>query len=224
MACPPCTGAFAARHATAGQPVTRAGSVSRVADPHRRPLPRLGRPAARPRHRAAGPLLRCGAATTGCASRRSPGSTWTCSARTTRRTGRWTGRCGSPGYKTASYTVQRPLLFGPAWPAPTPTRRSIAAYTPLRAGRRRGVPAPRRPARRLRRPGGHRQAGRRRPAHRQADRAADARPPARHAAASGRRWTPPGRHPRRRLRRARPRLGRASSPITGERSPRGSRA
>ena len=63
-------------------------------------------------------------------------------------------------YKTASYTVQRPLLFGACLAGVAADAPLIAAYTRYGAGRRRGVPAPRRPARRLRRPGGHRQAGR----------------------------------------------------------------
>ena len=52
--------------------------------------------------------------------------------------------------------------------SPTRPRRWSCAYSGVRAAAGRGVPAARRRARRVRRPGGHRQAGRRRPARGQA--------------------------------------------------------
>ncbi len=55
-------------------------------------------------------------------------------------------------YKTASYTVLRPLLFGASL-AGADDPALITAYTRYGLLRRRGVPALRRPARRLRRPG-----------------------------------------------------------------------
>ncbi len=115
------------------------------------------------------------AATTGCGSRRSPGSTSTCSARRSPTVVGRRGRCGWPGSRPPATRSSAPLLFGAALAGPHADGPS-ARHTPLRHGGRRGVPAPRRPARGVRRPGRHRQAGRRRPAHRQADRAARARP------------------------------------------------
>ena len=69
-------------------------------------------------------------------------------------------------YKSAKYTVERPLLLGAAL-AGAPAALS-ARLLGVRAAARRGVPAARRRARRLRRPGADRQAGRRRPARGQA--------------------------------------------------------
>ena len=105
-------------------------------------------------------------------------------------------------YKSGKYTIERPLHVGAALAGRLDElQASLSAYgDPLG----RGLPAPRRPARRLRRGGRHRQAGRRRPPRGQA-----------HAAAGRRhrqRRRPPGRRarrrrphrPRRRRRRAHP--------------------
>ena len=73
-------------------------------------------------------------------------------------------------YKTASYTVQRPLLFGACLAGVPADDAAGLRVHPLRPGRRRGVPAPRRPARRLRR-------SRRRPASRPATTSAPASRP-----------------------------------------------
>ena len=70
-------------------------------------------------------------------------------------------------YKSAKYTVERPLLLGAALAgAPADAARRVLR---VRAAARRGVPAARRRARRVRRPGADRQARRRRPARGQAD-------------------------------------------------------
>ena len=143
-------------------------------------------------------------------------------------------------HKTASYTVQRPLQFGAALAgagrAHDRAPRSTGAYSRYGAGGRRGLPAPRRPARRLRRPGGHRQARRRRPAHRQADHAAmlarQLATPAQRAeldqtrrSVTRRRLggrTSPGSPSDRRHRRAGP--GRGADPTAGRRGARRARA
>ena len=88
-------------------------------------------------------------------------------------------------HKTASYTVQRPLHFGMALAGPTrPPAEVDAAYS--RYGTPVGEAFQLRDdlLGRVRRPGRHRQAGRRRPAHRQADHAAHAGPAAGHAGAA----------------------------------------
>ena len=61
-------------------------------------------------------------------------------------------------YKTASYTVERPLHIGAALAGARPDL--IDAYRAFGADLGRGVPTAGRPARRVRRPGGDRQTGR----------------------------------------------------------------
>ena len=72
-------------------------------------------------------------------------------------------------YKSAKYTIEHPLLLGGTL-AGAP-RLAAGRLLRLRPAAGRGVPAARRPARRVRRPVGDRQARRRRPARGQADRA-----------------------------------------------------
>jgi geranylgeranyl diphosphate synthase type I len=71
--------------------------------------------------------------------------------------------------KTASYTVYGPLLFGTTLSGRPVDPRVAVAYRVYGVAVGGGVPAPRRSAGRLRRPGGHRQAGWGRPAQRRAD-------------------------------------------------------
>ena len=81
------------------------------------------------------------------------------------------GARASSGTSPGKYTVERPLHLGAALAGPA--RRARARRSaPFGLPARRGVPAARRPARRVRRRGGHRQAGRRRPARGQAHAAA----------------------------------------------------
>ena len=72
-------------------------------------------------------------------------------------------------YKSAKYSIERPLHIGAALAGADAGR--ARAAEPVRAPPRRGLPAARRPARRLRRPGRDRQARRRRPGRGQAHRA-----------------------------------------------------
>ncbi len=69
-------------------------------------------------------------------------------------------------YKSAKYSVESPLALGAALAGGSLAQ--IAALRGVRAAARRRLPAARRPARRVRRPRGDRQAGRRRPARGQA--------------------------------------------------------
>ena len=80
-------------------------------------------------------------------------------------------------YKSAKYSIERPLHVGAALAGADAA--TLEAADPVRAAARRGVPAPRRPARGVRRPGGDRQARRRRPHRGQADRAGRAGAPGR---------------------------------------------
>ena len=77
-------------------------------------------------------------------------------------------------YKSAKYSIERPLHIGAALAGAgtRDPRRTVV----VRAAARRGVPAARRPARCLRRPGDDRQARRRRPDRGQAHRAHRPRP------------------------------------------------
>ena len=77
-------------------------------------------------------------------------------------------------YKSAKYSIERPLHLGAALAGGSAS--SAGRAVGVRPAARRGVPAPRRPARRLRRPRDHRQAGRRRPGRGQAHRAGRAGP------------------------------------------------
>ena len=100
-------------------------------------------------------------------------------------------------FKSAKYTVERPLLLGAALAdAPAEVQAGVLG---VRAAAGRGVPAARRRAGGVRRPGADRQAGRRRPARGQADLPGGGgdgdprpgRPRAAGAAASATRsWTP----------------------------------
>ena len=92
-------------------------------------------------------------------------STSTCSPRPP-ATPRWSGPAKVARYKSAKYTVERPLLLGAA--IADAHGRIRDAYSGVRAAAGRGVPAARRRPRRVRRPGPDRQAGRRRPARGQA--------------------------------------------------------
>ena len=92
-------------------------------------------------------------------------------------------------YKSAKYSIERPLHIGAALAGAGPE--TMARADGVRAAARRGLPAARRPARRLRRPGRHRQAGGRRPDRGQADRAGRAGPRRRAGAT-----TPPASTPR----------------------------
>ena len=76
-------------------------------------------------------------------------------------------------YKSGKYTVERPLHLGAALAGRLDRARAPLSAIGLPLGR--GVPAPRRRARRVRRRRGHRQAGRRRPARGQAHAAGRAR-------------------------------------------------
>ncbi len=76
-------------------------------------------------------------------------------------------------YKSGKYTVERPLHLGAA--LRRAARQLPGRAVGLRRSARRGVPAPRRPPRRLRRHGPHREAGRRRPARGEAHPAAGPR-------------------------------------------------
>ena len=107
-------------------------------------------------------------------------------------------------YKSGKYTIERPLHLGAALAGRLDDLQPVAVG--LRRSARRGVPAPRRPARRLRRRVGHGQAGRRRPPRGQA-----------HAAARGGHRRRPTPRQARGARRGRPRR-----PLPGEES-RGSR-
>ncbi len=77
-------------------------------------------------------------------------------------------------YKSAKYSIERPLHIGASLAGATPDQ--IGQLEPVRPPAGRGLPAARRPARRLRRPLGDRQAGRRRPGRGQAHRAGRPRP------------------------------------------------
>ena len=92
-------------------------------------------------------------------------------------------------YKSAKYSVERPLHIGATLAGGSETAAGRALGVRAAAGR--GLPAPRRPARRLRRPVDDRQAGRRRPDRGQADRAGRARPGRR----AGRRRRPASTRP-----------------------------
>ena len=92
-------------------------------------------------------------------------------------------------YKSAKYSIERPLHIGAAL-AGADARRTIERADRVRAAAGRGVPAARRPARRVRRPGGDRQAGRRRPGRGQAHRAGRAGARRRSGAADAARSTP----------------------------------
>ena len=70
-------------------------------------------------------------------------------------------------YKSAKYSIERPLHIGAALAGAGPE--TLARSHVLRSPARRGVPAARRPARRVRRPGDDRQARGRRPGRGQAD-------------------------------------------------------
>ena len=76
-------------------------------------------------------------------------------------------------YKSAKYSIERPLHIGAALAGADAEQ--IDPAEPLRPAAGRGLPAARRPARRLRRPVGDRQARRRRPDRGQAHRAGRAR-------------------------------------------------
>ena len=106
-----------------------------------------------------------GRSSTRCAPRSPSASTSTCSRRPP-GTPRWIGRATSPATSRPSTPWSVRCCSVRRWP----TRRAevAAAYSGLRAAAGRGVPAARRRARRLRRPGPHRQARRRRPARGQA--------------------------------------------------------
>ena len=104
-----------------------------------------------------------------CAPRCSAASTSTCCTRPpATRTAR--AALQIDRYKTAAYTVERPLHLGAAIAGAGPEL--VGGVPPVRRRHRRRLPAPRRPARRVRRPRGHRQARGRRPARGQADAAA----------------------------------------------------
>ena len=79
----------------------------------------------------------------------------------------------SSATRPRSTPIERPLHLGAALAGAGAGL--LAAYSALRPAARRGVPAARRRPRRVRRPGGDRQAGRRRPARGQADGARRAR-------------------------------------------------
>ena len=106
-----------------------------------------------------------GRSSTRCAPRSPSGSTWTCTTQATGDTS--VERAGKVArYKSAKYTVERPLLLGAALAGAA--RDAGPGVLGVRPAAGRGVPAARRRARRLRRPGADRQAGRRRPARGQA--------------------------------------------------------
>ena len=130
---PPRTGSLAGQHADGGPAsATRTGSAAPAADPRRRSLPGLGRRAARARADVPAPTLlaRPRAATTGCGSRRSPGSTSTCSARPS-PTG-WSvdaGAAGRPAQDRQLHGRPRRCCSARPSPARTPTARRATAYT-----------------------------------------------------------------------------------------------
>ena len=132
-------------------------------------------------------------------------------------------------YKSAKYSIERPLHIGAALAGAAPEQ--LRRADRVRPAPGRGVPAARRPAGRVRRPRGHRQAGRRRPGRGQAHGAGGpgarrrCRPPTPRGSTRAL-GTPAGRGPRRRAARdhrrlRRPRAGRAGHRRLVEPSPLG---
>ena len=141
--------------------------------PGRRPGLPVGRPAARRARRCLRTRLdRARRCSPGCAPRSSPASTSTCGSRRTTAPAPATARALARRVallKSARYTVTRPLQLGAALAGRPPADAALAAVLGrLRRRGRAGVPAARRRARPVRRPGGHRQEPARRPARGQA--------------------------------------------------------